>query len=538
MVADEQGKGDAWWTLVSCMLLMLIAGTIYAFSEFSAVFKDTQGYHLDQTQVSLLALFASLGNYFVLDGGLVISRLGPVTALVCGVAFASSGYLALWISVVQFSGELHFGLLVFFCWVYGHGCGYIDSAVMTQLLQDFPGYRGNIVGCVKAFYGLATAIFAVAYEAVFAPTRSAFLCFIGLYSLIMGIIFIPVVKKSKAHVHGPRSRILRKFDMLTIGLVVAAIFVLAVSIAGPSIEKMEHKAIIWVPVLVTMFAGVCSLFLLTRPSNFPPDGSVTAQTVGNRDSDFEPSEGSDRATEAPPPVDMTGWSTLLKADFWLLLFVLIVSQGSGLLILHEAAQIMPAVLGKDTESVTGFVAMISCFNSLGRLSFGNGSELLLAQGVPRTVFLIASTVLLALVHLILAVSSSGLVLWVGGAVAGFAYGGLWGVQPVIVMELFGPTDYGFKYTCSAMAAGIGFLIFGTALAGTLYDAKAVARGESPNCYSSECFSTAFVVTFLSALPAVFAGIVLWRRTASVYDEIRCARLQAAQSLVYGATLSS
>eukprot|EP00971_Amphidinium_carterae_P235557 4674489-Amphidinium_carterae.1 len=39
-----------------------------------------------------------------------------------------------------------------------------------------------------------------------------------------------------------RSRILRKFDMLTIGLVVAAIFVLAVSIAGPSIEKMEHKA--------------------------------------------------------------------------------------------------------------------------------------------------------------------------------------------------------------------------------------------------------------------------------------------------------
>jgi len=539
MATEETDKGDAWWTLVACMLLMLIAGTIYAFSEFSEVFKDQAGYNFDQTQVSLLALFASLGNYFVIDGGLLISKVGTVTALVCGASFAFMGYIALWVAVVYYPGQLHFGSLIFFCWLYGHGCGYIDSAVMTELLKDFPGYRGNIVGCVKAFYGLATAIFAVAYDAVFAPTQSAFLCFIGVYSLIMGVVFIPVVRIKRTIVKGSRPSILLKFRNLTTGLVVAACFVLTVSIASPKVEVMEHKGLIWGPVLLAMIAGLCSLFFLTRPCGHcsfieRQDGGIGAQTLGRGASDLRRnSDGSQQAEMAigridATPLDMSGLQMLQKADFWLLLFVLIVSQGSGLVILHEAGQIMPAIVGhKDPNAVTGFVAMISCFNSLGRLTFGNGSELLLDR-LPRTLFLVASSTLLALVHFVLAFLSSGWVLWVAGAVAGFAYGGLWGVQPVIVMELFGPTDYGFKYTCSAMAAGIGFLVFGTALAGRLYDAKAQELHSSPNCYSSECFSTSFAVIFAFGIPAVAAGLCLWKRTAPVYDEIKLVRVPQPQ----------
>ena len=33
------------------------------------------------------------------------------------------------------------------------------------------------------------------------------------------------------------------------------------------------------------------------------------------------------------------------------------------------------------------------------------------------------------------------------AIVGFAYGGLWGVVPVLILELFGPSNFGTLVSC-------------------------------------------------------------------------------------------
>mmetsp|Transcript_36379 Transcript_36379/g.89116 ORF Transcript_36379/g.89116 Transcript_36379/m.89116 type:complete len:538 (+) Transcript_36379:2-1615(+) len=506
-------QNGAWWTLSSAMMMMLVCGTVYAFGEFSSVFKEEDGYNLSQTKVQLLALAANLGNYTVLDAGVIISLLGTTAAMAYGCIFACAGYLLLWWSVAFQNGDLQFWCLAVFCFLYGHGCGCIDNSCMSEALADFPDHKGNVVGCLKAYYGLASATIAIVYYAIFSPVETSFLLFLGVYSALMGGLFVPVVQKTKCKVEEPNEVVAGKFRLLTFGLLGFAILFCVVNALSPTIDKLPGTGrVVWIPVLVVVCAGIGSIFLLARPGPRPER---------TPDFDLQGTPGDVTLAQAAarqPPRDTTGLGMLAQLDFWLLMVVLTVAQGAGLMFLNNSGQILPALEGhEDKARVTSFVAVISVFNSLGRLGYGNGSEAV-KDRVSRPAFLVLSLVILTSCYALLSLLGDAM-LWPAAVMVGVGYGGLWGVQPVIVSELFGPTDFGFKYACSNVAALMGSLCFGTLLAGGQFDRVATDRGESPYCYAPECFDVAFGVTAVCGVPALGVCVLLWARTRWVYDRL-------------------
>merc|ERR1719223_1660076 len=92
-------------------------------------------------------------------------------------------------------------------------------------------------------------------------------------------------------------------------------------------------------------------------------------------------------------------------------------------------------------------------------------------------------------------------LWVAAACIGFGYGGLWGVQPTIIGELFGMNDFSFKYSCSMASAAIGTVLFNEGIAGPIFDKNSEGRPEFPKCFSSVCFNTTFLVAIAACIPA-------------------------------------
>ena len=71
--------------------------------------------------------------------------------------------------------------------------------------------------------------------------------------------------------------------------------------------------------------------------------------------------------------DFTLMQALIKADFWLMFFSLLLGSGSGLTVIDNLGQ-MSQSLGYDNYHI--FVSMISVWNFLGRVGGGYFSEII------------------------------------------------------------------------------------------------------------------------------------------------------------------
>jgi len=160
--------------------------------------------------------------------------------------------------------------------------------------------------------------------------------------------------------------------------------------------------------------------------------------------------------------------------------------------------------------------MISVFNAVGRLTFGNASEWLRGK-VHRTWFLVVALAIIIASYAALVSVGTATLAWISAACIGFGYGGLWGVQPPLMSELFGQRDYGVKYACSAFAAFLGSAIFNNAVAGPMYERAAEELGQAPRCLERGCFSTAFAVAVAADIPAILLAAWLCARCRWIYE---------------------
>mmetsp|Transcript_140372 Transcript_140372/g.448675 ORF Transcript_140372/g.448675 Transcript_140372/m.448675 type:complete len:543 (-) Transcript_140372:115-1743(-) len=501
-------KGGAWWTLASSLSLMLLAGTIYGFGAWSPALRDA--YSMDQDTLDLLAVASHIGNYVVLDSGMLTAKFGTVFGMCLGCAYACIGYSFLWFSLSIVPGQVPTALLVAACWLFGHGCGTIDNAVMTQALADFKDYRGYATGCIKAYFGLATATVSIIYEAVFRPDKSNFLLFLGIYSAVAGVSLVPVVAKTKGLVDEASRTVERKFRILAFGLMSFAIYFFVIQILRDMISSTG-----WMMILVSVGVGMASLFLLPIRKRRRSINDDTSEEDVEKWSDISRLTAQAASVAANPPREVTGLQMLTYVDFWMFMFVCVIAQGCGLALLSNAAQILPALSGKEMDSVqTPFVAAIAVFNSLARLCFGMLSELLRGK-VPRSWFLVAAVCFITIGFAVLRLGGEAMVWW-GALLIGFGYGGLWGVQPAMVSELFGLSDFSFKYSCSAAAAAVGSLIFNEGFAGPIFEKNVKDRPEFPNCYDRSCFDQTFVVAASCGIPAIIVAVMLAIKTHWVY----------------------
>ncbi|KAJ8568651.1 hypothetical protein K7X08_028184 [Anisodus acutangulus] len=161
---------------------------------------------------------------------------------------------------------------------------------------------------------------------------------------------------------------------------------------------------------------------------------------------------------------------LVKADFWLLFLVYFFGVGSGVTVLNNLAQIGIAQGLHDTKIL---LSLFSYCNFVGRLGGGVLSEYFVRlKALPRTVWMTCTQVVMIITYLLFASALNG-TLYAATALLGICYGVQFTTMVPTASELFCLKHF-------------GAYLFSGLLAGFLYDNEA-AKQHTSTCLGPNCF---------------------------------------------------
>ncbi|KAJ9683232.1 hypothetical protein PVL29_018996 [Vitis rotundifolia] len=235
--------------------------------------------------------------------------------------------------------------------------------------------------------------------------------------------------------------------------------------------------------------------------------------------------------------DFTLMQALIKADFWLIFFSLLLGSGSGLTVIDNLGQ-MSQSLGYENTHI--FVSMISIWNFLGRIGGGYFSEMIVRDyAYPRPVAMAVAQVTMALGHLFFAMGWPG-AMYIGTLLIGLGYGAHWAIVPAAASELFGLKNFGALYNFINLANPTGSLVLSGVIASSIYDREAEKQAhhhhhqqenmgsifsgmlsvdDPPKCEGSICFFLTSMIMSGICIIAVVLSMVLVRRTKVVYANL-------------------
>ncbi|MCE3050259.1 hypothetical protein HAX54_046762 [Datura stramonium] len=182
---------------------------------------------------------------------------------------------------------------------------------------------------------------------------------------------------------------------------------------------------------------------------------------------------------------------LIKADFWLIFFSLLLGSGSGLTVIDNLGQ-MSQSLGYDNTHV--FVSMISIWNFLGRVGGGYFSEIIVRDyAYPRHSAMAIAQVVMALGHFFFAMGWPG-AMYIGTLLVGLGYGAHWAIVPAAASELFGLKNFGALYNFLTIANPAGSLVFSGVIASSIYDSEAAKQAQErhPGQWNGISFLSSFL----------------------------------------------
>lgn len=300
-----------------------------------------------------------------------------------------------------------------------NGETYFNTAALVSCVQNFPKSRGPVVGILKGFAGLGGAILTQVYTMIHAPDQAnlIFMVAVGPAMVVIALMFI--IRPVGGH------RQVRPSDSSSFTFIYSVCLLLAAYLMGVMLVEdlvdLNHTVIIiftvilfvllFIPIVIPI---ILSFFLertdpaeealLSKPENMEPGKSnqETHEVILSEVEDEKPkdvdllpaserrkriaqlqarlfhaaAEGAVRVKRRRGPhrgEDFTLTQALIKADFWLIFFSLLLGSGSGLTVIDNLGQ-MSQSLGYDNTHI--FVSMISIWNFLGRVGGGYFSEII------------------------------------------------------------------------------------------------------------------------------------------------------------------
>lgn len=300
-----------------------------------------------------------------------------------------------------------------------NGETYFNTAALVSCVQNFPKSRGPVVGILKGFAGLGGAILTQVYTMIHAPDHAnlIFMVAVGPAMVVVALMFI--IRPVGGH------RQVRPSDSSSFTFIYSVCLLLAAYLMGVMLVEdlvdLNHTVIIiftvilfvllFIPIVIPI---ILSFFLertdpaeealLSKPENMEPGKSnqETHEVILSEVEDEKPkdvdllpaserrkriaqlqarlfhaaAEGAVRVKRRRGPhrgEDFTLTQALIKADFWLIFFSLLLGSGSGLTVIDNLGQ-MSQSLGYDNTHI--FVSMISIWNFLGRVGGGYFSEII------------------------------------------------------------------------------------------------------------------------------------------------------------------
>ncbi|KAI3512804.1 hypothetical protein L1887_20123 [Cichorium endivia] len=555
---------NRWLVFVASMWVQSCSGIGYLFGSISPVIKKTMGYN--QRQIAMLGVAKDVGDAIGFIAG-SLCEIAPIwVILFIGVIQNFVGYGLVWLTTTHTLPELPLWVLCVCIFVGTNGETYFNTGALVSGVQNFPKSRGPVVGILKGFAGLSGAILTQVYTIFNFPDQASiiFLVAVGPTIVILSVMFM--VRPVGGH------RQARQSDGASFSYLYGVCLVLAAYLFGVLILQdliaLNQTTVTWLTVglliLVLLPIAIPIILVFFSENIQPEDQSLLINEDQKQDgnemvmSELEEEKASEvdllpayerqkrishlqarlvqaaadgavrvRRKKGPRRgEDFTLMQALVKADFLLMFFSLVLASGAGLTIIDNLGQMCQS-LGYENPHI--FVSMISIWNFLGRVGGGYFSEIIVRKhAYPRPVAMAVVQVVMAGSLFYYAIGAPGAIYMVS-VVIGLCYGAHWAIFPSTASELFGLKSFGALYNCLALASPTGSLIFSGVIASGIYDYEAKKQttlndrifqeSEELTCYGTICYSITCGILSALCVVAVFLSMIVVYRTKRVYAQL-------------------
>ncbi|GHJ84877.1 hypothetical protein NliqN6_1279 [Naganishia liquefaciens] len=503
--------------LAAATITALSSGTNYVFSAYAP--QLAARCRLSSTQLNLIGIAGNLGVYT--SGplwGIFIDRHGPRGVLCWAAILILVGYggiRAIYLSTPSSPGRA--STVVWLC-VCSLLTGYAASAglnaSMSTVARSFPVHqRATASGITLAGFGLSAFLFSSIAHGVFPGRTEAFL------GLLAG--------------------------GTACGMVVGVLGVRPVSCEDVSYEAVSSTTVEAYTDGRDPEARMTALALTPSRSRSADRVTLLTDIEANDDGDDDDNDN-DTDPKEPlaqvhvlPAEEITGKALLASLDFWLIVVFLTLRNGCGLLYINNVGTVVLALFNASKEvQADPFevarvqatqVSVVSVWNCLGRISMGVASDYAKTRwGVGRVWFTLFIALLFLTSQIAVQTTHDVANLATVSGLLGLAYGNLFALLPIVVLEWFGLANFSMNWGIVSLAPGLGGnianLIFGRVYDSNVKQAvettlltrtfRLLTRGGIPadptdhthDCtLGTDCYAAAFRITTVWCVLALVVG---------------------------------
>ena len=422
-MADTAAPGNRWAIAWAGVLVMILAGTVYAWSNFTQPLIASFGWSSTPTSLVFGVAIFFLGIGAVI-GGRWQDKVGPRTVTITGIVLWGIGNLLAAVGPHDvWYWDVTYGVIGGF----GNGMAYITP--VATVTKWFPDKRGLASGMVVMGFGLGAFIYGFVLKAV--PG------------------FVQASKDAGAYADAKSAAVVAgtPFD--------------AAAHAMPAADIAAIMQVLLVSGIVyAIVGGLCAMLLQNPPAGYTVAGATAA--TASHEGSYTPAQ------------------VLRMPQLYLLWLMLFLNVVAGILIVSNAVPIIRELISKGVtdpdaiKALTGTAisayAFVAVFNGLGRFFWGAVSD-----RIGRNMTWVCIYGCQVVIFFLLAGLHSVLAVLIAFAIILTCYGGGFGTMPSFNADYFGTKFLGQNYGYIITAWGVGGLV-GPYIAGAVKDATGSFSG--------------------------------------------------------------